>query len=76
MTPLTDIAANYKRAACLVTGDGREWWRVEADRQVWLFMVEAARLGQPRLGQPGRVGAPTGRGARGGDADYRGDNES
>lgn len=37
MTTLTDIAANYKRAACLMTGDGREWWRVEADRQVWLF---------------------------------------
>lgn len=48
MTTLTDIAAEYKRTACLVTGDGREWWRVEADRQVWLFMVEAARLAERR----------------------------
>jgi hypothetical protein len=48
MTTLSDIAAEYKRAACLVTGDGREWWRVEADRQVWLFMVEAARLAEAR----------------------------
>lgn len=58
--------------------EGCRWGEpISPDHIEWvMFSGQAARLAEARLGQPGRVGAPTGRGARGGDADYRGDNES
>lgn len=36
------IAAEYKRAVCMVSGDGREWWHPYSTRLVYEFMVAVA----------------------------------
>ena len=42
MSTLHAIAAEYKRAVCMVSGDGREWWHPYSTKLVYDFMQAVA----------------------------------